>query len=463
MERLIERLARRLRARPGRRLVPDAGARGRPDLRASYRRALATGGRAAPLLRAGPRAAPSRAWSSCATPAARWTAHTRFLLTFALAVRRALPRAEVFAFNTELVHLTARPAPGKLPLTLDRLAAAVPDWSGGTRIGDCLATFVERHLPRLVDRAHGGRHPQRRPRPRRPGPSWPGGRADPRRARALIWLNPLLGDPRYQPLAAGMQAALPFIDHFAAAHDLESLERLIPHLHPSGLNMGFSLEHAFVVKAPADRVWAFLTDPTRVASALPGAAITEKVGDDSYTRHHHRQGRAGRRRATTARVRFEALDAAARTAKIVGSGQDTSGRGGADLRMSSRLLERSPEETEVSLTSEVNVTGILAQFGRGMIQDVSNQMVGRFTEAMRAQLESRPAARPPAPARPRAGQRRQRPASTAATAASAAVPPAAAGRAAHRGALVRRRRPRPGRPARPAPAPASGWSLIVSW
>ncbi len=151
--------------------------------------------------------------------------------------------------------------------------------------------------------------------------------------------------------------------------------------------MGFSLQHAFVVKAPADRVWAFLTDPTRVASALPGAAITDKVGDDSY------QGTitvkvgpvSARYRGT---VRFEALDAAARTARIVGSGQDTSGRGGADLRMSSRLLERSPGETEVSLTSEVNVTGILAQFGRGMIQDVSNQMVGRFTEAMRAQLEA---------------------------------------------------------------------------
>jgi uncharacterized protein len=153
--------------------------------------------------------------------------------------------------------------------------------------------------------------------------------------------------------------------------------------------MGFSLEHSFVVKAPADRVWAFLTDPTRVASALPGAAITEKVGDDRYNGTITvKVGPVSARYRGS--VRFEALDAGARTARIVGSGQDTSGRGGADLRMSSRLLERSPQETEVSLTSEVNVTGILAQFGRGMIQDVSNQMVGRFTEAMRAQLETAP-------------------------------------------------------------------------
>jgi uncharacterized protein with von Willebrand factor type A (vWA) domain len=48
----------------------------------------------------------------------------------------------------------------------------------------------------------------------------------------LIWLNPLLGDARYQPLAAGMQAALPYVDHFVAAHNLESLERILPHLRP---------------------------------------------------------------------------------------------------------------------------------------------------------------------------------------------------------------------------------------
>jgi carbon monoxide dehydrogenase subunit G len=158
--------------------------------------------------------------------------------------------------------------------------------------------------------------------------------------------------------------------------------------------MGFSLAHSFLVKAPAERVWAFLTDPARVASALPGAAITEKVADDSYNGTITvKVGPVSARYRGT--VRFEALDPAARTAKIVGSGQDTSGRGGADLRMSSRLVEKSPQETEVSLTSEVNVTGILAQFGRGMIHDVSNQMVGRFTEAMRAQLEL-PAAVPAA-------------------------------------------------------------------
>jgi hypothetical protein len=87
-------------------------------------------------------------------------------------------------------------------------------------------------------------------------------------------------------------------------------------------------------------------------------------------------------------VRFERLDAAAHEAEIVASGQDVRGKGGADLRMTSRLIERSPGETEVVATSDVNVTGILAQLGRGMIQDVSDQMFGKFTDAMRAELES---------------------------------------------------------------------------
>jgi hypothetical protein len=107
------------------------------------------------------------------------------------------------------------------------------------------------------------------------------------------------------------------------------------------------------------------------------------------------------------RVRFERLDEAARTAEIAASGQDIRGKGGADMRMTSRMAERAPGETEVAVVSDVNVTGVLAQFGRGMIQDVSDQMFQRFTEAMRAELEAKAeapaegaAARPAAEAAP---------------------------------------------------------------
>ena len=65
------------------------------------------------------------------------------------------------------------------------------------------------------------------------------------------------------------------------------------------------------------------------------------------------------------------------------------------MKMESRLSEKTPGETEVAMASDVNVTGIMAQFGRGLVQDVSNQMFQKFTEAVRAELE-RPDEAPPA-------------------------------------------------------------------
>src|SRR4029450_8196764 len=100
-------------------------------------------------------------------------------------------------------------APGKVRLPLDRLANAVPDWSGGTRIGACLARFHEEYLAAqpqgktvvviLSDGLDRGD----------PAALAEAVRRIQARARRLVWLNPLLGDARYQPAAMGMQAALP--------------------------------------------------------------------------------------------------------------------------------------------------------------------------------------------------------------------------------------------------------------
>jgi carbon monoxide dehydrogenase subunit G len=173
--------------------------------------------------------------------------------------------------------------------------------------------------------------------------------------------------------------------------------------------MALQFEHSFVVKAPADRVWAYLTDPFRVAPALPGAAITEQVDERTYAGTITvKVGPVSAR--YKGKVRFEALDPAAGSAEIVASGQDVSGRGGADMKMKSRIRPRPGGESEISVVSEVNVTGIMAQFGRGLMQDVSNQMFERFTEAMRAELE---------------GAALATPAPTGAAPAAAAAPPAA--------------------------------------
>jgi carbon monoxide dehydrogenase subunit G len=153
--------------------------------------------------------------------------------------------------------------------------------------------------------------------------------------------------------------------------------------------MGIPIEKTFVVNAPPDRVWAFLTDPARVASCLPGAAITERVDDQTYVGTIAiKVGPVTANYRGT--LRFDRLDAAAREAELSASGQETRGKGGADMRMKSRIVERAPGVSEVTVTSDVNVVGVLAQFGRGLIQDVSDQLFVKFTVAMRSALETAP-------------------------------------------------------------------------
>jgi carbon monoxide dehydrogenase subunit G len=145
------------------------------------------------------------------------------------------------------------------------------------------------------------------------------------------------------------------------------------------------VEKKFTVSANPDTVWVFLTDPHKVAGCLPGAAITGQTDDRSYTGTITvKVGPV----ATSYRgqVRFERLDPATRTAEIVASGQDVKGKGGADMKMTSRIVDLGGGQSEVTVEQEISVTGILAQMGRGMINDVGDQMFDRFTTAMRAQL-----------------------------------------------------------------------------
>ena len=155
--------------------------------------------------------------------------------------------------------------------------------------------------------------------------------------------------------------------------------------------MGIPIEKQFVINAARRDVWAFLTDPAKVAGCLPGAAITEQVDERTHAGTIAvKVGPVSARYKGT--VRFERLDEAEGVAEIAAAGQDVRGKGGADMRMTSRVVERRPAETEVTVSSTVNISGILAQFGRGMIQDVSDEMFRRFTDAMRAALE--PASEP---------------------------------------------------------------------
>ena len=229
MERLLSRLALRLATRPSRRRVPTRG-RGEPDLRRSFRRAVAHGGEFLSLARRTRPIEEPRLVVLCDTSGSM-DPHTRFLLTFLLALYRVAKKSEIFAFNTSLVRLTPWLRPGRIDLALERMAARVPDWSGGTRIGECLAEFVEFHLDERVNGQtvvlilsdgldRGDVQPLAGAM-----------RAIRARARRVLWLNPLAGDARYEPTARAMAAALPFVDRLLPAHNLESLERLLPLLN----------------------------------------------------------------------------------------------------------------------------------------------------------------------------------------------------------------------------------------
>ncbi len=226
MERLLAQVARKLATRPSRRLVPSA--RGRiVDLRRSFRRSLARDGEFIDLARRARAVELPRIVVLCDTSGSM-DPYSRLLLTFVLSLGRVARRTETFAFNTSLTRLTPWITAGNVAATLSRFARKVEDWSGGTRIGQCLTAFVDEHLRQTVsgdtsilifsdglDRGETGALDTALLAIRR-------------RARRVIWLNPLMGDPRYRPEARGMKAALPHVDHLVPAHNAESLERLLP-------------------------------------------------------------------------------------------------------------------------------------------------------------------------------------------------------------------------------------------
>jgi len=223
MQRLLARLALKLAARRSRRLVPTSR-RGLVDLRRSFRRALATDGDLIGLARR-ERAVDEPRIVLLYDTSGSMDPYTRFHLAFAFALRRVIRRVEIFAFNTSLTRVGHVFAPARVLRSLDCLATEVPDWSGGTRIGACLAEFVTAYgglvardttVVIVSDGLDLGdnellAHSMRALRAR---------------SRTIVWLNPLLGDPRYEPTAAGMRAALPHVDHFGPGHDVASLERL---------------------------------------------------------------------------------------------------------------------------------------------------------------------------------------------------------------------------------------------
>ena len=144
------------------------------------------------------------------------------------------------------------------------------------------------------------------------------------------------------------------------------------------------IEEKFTVAASADTVWAFLTDPKRVAAALPGAEISEQIDETTYS--GGMSVKVGPLAAAyTGTVAFE-LDEEAKSAVVHAKGQGKAGMGNADMKMTSRVVALGPGETQVTVEADLSVTGILAQLGRGMMQHVSRKMFKEFTEVLGKEL-----------------------------------------------------------------------------
>ena len=152
--------------------------------------------------------------------------YARLLLQFAYSLTHGLGNVESFVFGTRLSHITPQLRLRNIDRAISEAAGNVQDWAGGTRIGESLRRFNVAWSRRVLRRGaivlilsdgcdcgevailkQAMRYLQHR-------------------CYRLIWLNPLAGDPRYQPLVAGMAAALPFVDDFLPIHNLQSLQQL---------------------------------------------------------------------------------------------------------------------------------------------------------------------------------------------------------------------------------------------
>ena len=225
---LAARLARQMRARLVRR--ERAGRRGRRlDLRRTIHRSVARGGTPLELVWRRRKAKPLRL-VILLDASGSMSLYTAFFVRFIHGVVDAFREAEAFVFHTRLVHVSQPLRERDAARAVERMALLAQGIGGGTRIGESLATFNRWHAARVINSrtalmivsdGYDTGEPERLALEMR---------RLRRRTRRIIWLNPLIGWRDYAPEARGMQAALPYVDLFAPAHNLASLAALEPYL-----------------------------------------------------------------------------------------------------------------------------------------------------------------------------------------------------------------------------------------
>jgi uncharacterized protein len=161
------------------------------------------------------------------------------------------------------------------------------------------------------------------------------------------------------------------------------------------------LENTFEVPAPPEQAWDLLMDVPRVIPCMPGAELTEAVDDSTWkAKMTVKLGPMSFVFATD--VKREEADAAAQRAKLSAQARELRGRGGGQATIESTLT-RVNGGTRVHIVTDMSLSGAVAQYGRGMVEDVAGQLVGRFADCLREQLapaaEEVRSAAPPSPPR----------------------------------------------------------------
>jgi carbon monoxide dehydrogenase subunit G len=150
------------------------------------------------------------------------------------------------------------------------------------------------------------------------------------------------------------------------------------------------LEQSFEVAAPLQRVWEALIDVERVAPCLPGAAVTGRNDDGSYNGTF--KVKIGPTSAAySGKLSMQDLDAEAHSATMDAQGTDKRGQGGAKATIMSKLFAAGDQATRVEVVTDYHITGRLARFGRGgMIEDISNRLLGEFANCLQTSLAGEP-------------------------------------------------------------------------
>ncbi len=145
------------------------------------------------------------------------------------------------------------------------------------------------------------------------------------------------------------------------------------------------LENEFTVNVPVERTWEALMDLEKVTPCLPGAALTEQLGDEYKGIMTVKMGPVSQKYNGT--VHYEEADEANRRAVLQADGKDARGQGTASATITSTLHDEGGS-TRVVVETDMHITGKAAQFGRGMQQEVATKIMSQFAECLGREISS---------------------------------------------------------------------------